>query len=82
MCRPCLYHALSWSRSHVLTARITESSVSDFVLRSASLSPQISGILDVFGACVNLNPGIDTLVVTRPDVKTLLSLKRFVNIYN
>ena len=51
-------------------------------MRTATLSPQIGGILDVFGACVNLNPGIDTLVVTRPDVKTLLSLKRFVNIYN
>ena len=82
MCRPCPYHALSWSRSHVLPARITASSVSDFVMRTATLSPQIGGILDVFGACVNLNPGIDTLVVTRPDDKSLLSLRRFVNICN
>jgi len=51
-------------------------------MRTATLSPQIGGILDVFGACVNLNPGIDTLVVTRPDDKSLLSLRRFVNICN
>jgi hypothetical protein len=59
--------------AHVVTFSLRESQRHLFQISHRGLHPsalRTGGNLDIFDTCVNLNPGIDTLVVTRPDDKT------------
>jgi len=59
--------------AHVFTFSLRESQRHLFQTSHCELNPsalETGGNLDVFEACVDLNPGIDTPVVTHPDDKT------------